>query len=165
LLSFLILINVFLLWADKQAKPLKHLQVLPLALIILLLFTFSIKLLHRFPALPDKTNTHDTLKYTRYLERKTPKGSLIGITGGGTEAYFIQERTIINLDGLINSKDYFDHLRTGDGEVYLDQIGLDYVLGRSVVLFDSDPYAWTFAGRLEKIDDFAGYELFRFSGP
>ena len=165
LLSFLILINIFLQWSAKQANPLKLLQILPLVLVVLLLFTFSFKLLQRFPASPDTTNTHDTLKYTRYLERETPKGSLIGITGGGTEAYFIQDRTIINLDGLINSKDYFDHLKSGDGEIYLDRIGLDYVLGRSAVLFDSDPYAWTFSGRLEIIDNFSGYELFRFTGP
>jgi hypothetical protein len=161
LVLFLLLINAVLIWAEKQTNPLRHMRLLPFALMVLLIVAFSLKLTHRF----NRANAYDTLKYTHYLERNTPKGSLIGITGGGTEAYFIQDRTIINLDGLINSKNYFDYLRAGEGEVYLDQIGLDYVLGRSAVLLESDPYAWIFVGNLEKIDSFEGYELFSYLGP
>ncbi len=38
-----------------------------------------------------------------FIESATQPGSLIGMTGGGTTAYFINDRTIVNMDGLINS--------------------------------------------------------------
>lgn len=162
---FLILIHTALTWAEKRGQFIRYLRILPLVLIVLLPLSFSLKALQRFPLKPDETNTHDTLKITHYLEANTPEGSLIGLTGGGTEAYFIQGRTIINLDGLINSKAYFDYVRSGHGSAYLDQIGLDYVLGESVVLFHSDPYEWTFSERLEKIGTLEKYGLFRYSAP
>jgi len=42
-----------------------------------------------------------------FVEKHTPPGSLVGMTGGGNVGYFIRDRTIINMDGLINSFPYF----------------------------------------------------------
>ncbi len=85
------------------------------------------------------------------LQDHTPPGSLIGMTGGGTTAYFLRERTIVNLDGLINSPDYFRRLRANTGVEFLQDLGLDYVYGTEIVLKYTDPYRKMFDDRLEPI--------------
>ncbi len=94
------------------------------------------------------------------VEFYTEPGSKIGMTGGGMVAYFIQDRTIVNLDGLINSPEYFTALKTGTVTSFLDRIPLDYVYGRPYMLLESDPYASFFDGNLVEIGVIRGYENF-----
>ena len=94
------------------------------------------------------------------LEAKTEKGSLIGMTGGGNIAYFIQDRTVINLDGLINSADYFHAMKSGTAQQWLDALPLDYAFGKGYTLTVSDPYNAFLANRLEKIVEINGPEMF-----
>jgi hypothetical protein len=94
-------------------------------------------------------------------EARTEPGSLIGMPGGGTTAYFIQDRTIVNLDGLINSHDYFESLRTARGSQFLDEIGLDYVLAAEAWSHQK-PYNRIFSGRLVPVKEVAGVHLFRY---
>jgi hypothetical protein len=96
------------------------------------------------------------------LEAYTEPGSVIGTTGGGIVAYFIQDRKIINLDGLINSNDYFQRMRRGKTTEYFDQIGLDYVYGNIYMITQSDPYARMFSNRVELIGTVEGASLFRY---
>jgi len=44
---------------------------------------------------------HPYLVETEQIEKNTRPGSVIGMTGGGVTAYFIHDRTVVNLDGLI----------------------------------------------------------------
>ncbi len=73
------------------------------------------------------------------LEANTEPGSLIGFTGGGNVGYFIQGRTILNMDGLINSYEYYQALREGRAGEFLEELGLDYVLANPSIL-DRQPY-------------------------
>jgi hypothetical protein len=98
----------------------------------------------------------------RGLEEATEPGALIGSTGGGVIAYFIQDRVIVNLDGLMNSKEYFERLQNGTASEYLDRIGLDYVYGSKYMLTNSDPYMGLFGGRLEFKEDIFGSGLYRY---
>lgn len=93
------------------------------------------------------------------LEANTEPGSLIGSTGGGMIAYFIKDRTVVNLDGLMNTTEYFHLLQQGKAAQYLDRIGLDYVSASELVITDSDPY-FQFKGRLKKLKNFGGATLF-----
>ncbi len=93
----------------------------------------------------------DYLAETRELESYTRENSLIGMTGGGATAYFIQNRTIINLDGLINSAEYFSTLKTGATNRFLNNLHLDYVFGNSYMLLKTDPYQKIFTGRIREI--------------
>ena len=93
----------------------------------------------------------DYLAETRELESYTRENSLIGMTGGGATAYFIQNRTIINLDGLINSAEYFSTLKTGATNRFLNNLHLDYVFGNSYMLLKTDPYQQIFTGRIREI--------------
>jgi hypothetical protein len=95
----------------------------------------------------------------RFLETNTEPGALIGMTGGGMAGYLIRGRTIINLDGLINSAEYFRLHRQFRSYEYLDKIGLDYVFGNGYILTESDPYGKVFAGRLTPAATFSSSHL------
>ncbi|MCJ7583914.1 MAG: glycosyltransferase family 39 protein [Anaerolineales bacterium] len=105
------------------------------------------------------------LTYIRALEKATRPGDLIGMTGGGEVAYFIQGRTIINLDGLINSPEYFRLMKEGQATAYLDQLGLDYVYGMPYVVTVSEPYGSMLAGRMQLIDRIGEFSLYRYNPP
>jgi hypothetical protein len=89
------------------------------------------------------------------LEEHTEPGSIIGLTGGGNVGYFIHDRTIVNMDGLINSYAYFQALQTRTGGEYLQNIGLDYVLANPVIL-DQQPYKGQFNEYLEALNIYYG---------
>ena len=89
------------------------------------------------------------------LEEHTEPGSIIGLTGGGNVGYFIQDRTIVNMDGLINSYAYFQALQSHTGGKYLQEIGLDYVLANPVIL-DQQPYKGQFNEFLEPLKVYYG---------
>jgi hypothetical protein len=73
------------------------------------------------------------------LEANTEPGSMIGLTGGGDTGYFIEGRTIVNMDGLINSQPYFESLKNRTAGEYLENMGLDYVFANKYIL-ESQPY-------------------------
>jgi hypothetical protein len=99
------------------------------------------------------------------LEERTEPGSIIGLTGGGNVGYFIQDRTIVNMDGLINSYDYFQALQTHTGGEYLQNIGLDYVLANPIIL-DQQPYKGQFNEYLKPLKVYyGGKQLMHFRTP
>ena len=99
------------------------------------------------------------------LEENTEPGSIIGLTGGGNVGYFIHDRTIINMDGLINSYDYFQALQNRTGGEFLQNIGLDYVLANPVIL-DQQPYKGQFNAYLEPLDVYyGGKQLMHYGAP
>ncbi|HET8580563.1 MAG TPA: hypothetical protein VFL31_06160, partial [Nitrospiraceae bacterium] len=99
------------------------------------------------------------------LEEHTPPGSMIGMTGGGNAGYFIHDRIIVNMDGLINSYAYFQALRTHQAGAYLEKIGLDYVLANPTIL-DQQPYKGQFNGYMEALDvSYGGKKLMRYRLP
>ena len=99
------------------------------------------------------------------LEKNTEPGSIIGLTGGGNVGYFIHDRTIINMDGLINSYAYFKALQTRNGGEYLQSIGLDYVLANPVIL-DQQPYKGQFNQYLEPLKIYyGGKQLMHYRSP
>ena len=96
------------------------------------------------------------------LEEHTEPGSIIGLTGGGNVGYFIQDRTVVNMDGLINSYAYFQALQAREGGRYLQEIGLDYVLANPVIL-DQQPYKGQFNEFLEPLDvSYGGKDLMHY---
>jgi hypothetical protein len=99
------------------------------------------------------------------LEEHTEPGSIIGLTGGGNVGYFIQDRTIVNMDGLINSYAYFQALKTRTGGEYLQNMGLDYVLANPVIL-DQQPYKGQFNPYLEPLKVYyGGKQLMHYRAP
>jgi hypothetical protein len=84
-----------------------------------------------------------------FLEEHTEPGSIIGMTGGGNAAYFIRDRTIINMDGLINSHQYFELLKKKEAGRYLADIEMNYVLA-NIQILDSLPYRGQYHEYLER---------------
>jgi len=99
------------------------------------------------------------------LEKYTEPGSMIGLTGGGNVAYFVDDRTIVNMDGLINSYPYFQALQSRQAGVYLESIGLDYVLANPVILSQL-PYRAQFDEYLVPLNiHYGGKQLMRYRAP
>ncbi len=89
-----------------------------------------------------------------WLEKNTEPGALIGMTGAGSTAYFIHDRTIVNLDGLISTADYFRSLQKSNADEYLAVHGLQYVFGNPDILLGSNPYQWIFEDHLSEYRTF-----------
>jgi small basic protein len=100
-----------------------------------------------------------------FLSAHTDPGSSIGVTGGGTIGYFLQDRTIVNLDGLANSVEYFRRSQDHDGTRALKAIGLDYVFAPGGMLPATEPYLDTFDRSLVPVARESGMQLFRFDPP
>ena len=99
------------------------------------------------------------------LEENTEPGSIIGITGGGNVGYFIQDRTVANMDGLINSYPYFQALQSGQAGAFFAEMGLDYVLANPNIL-DQQPYRGQFNEYLHHLNIYyGGKELMRYGLP
>ena len=77
-------------------------------------FIFVRNLRINYPWTVDPETTPNYLIIPRMIEAETEPGSIIGTPGGGSLSYFIKDRVIVNLDGLMNSKAYFDALRKFD---------------------------------------------------
>lgn len=88
------------------------------------------------------------LERSDWLEEQTEAGARIGMTGSGSAGYFTRGRTIVNLDGLISGREYFQALRKGTAAQYLSTIGLDYVFGNAYILLETQPYRDIFTGNL-----------------
>jgi len=132
----------------------------------LLIFTmFSINIWLQYNRVESNNELHNYFIEAQIIQKNTDVGSVIGMTGGGVTAYFIQDRTIVNLDGLINGIDYYHQLRQGNADEYFKRIHLKYVFGAESMLLDSDPYRWVFTGRLMTINTFGGSTLYRFQLP
>ncbi|MEW6241758.1 MAG: hypothetical protein AB1564_13205 [Chloroflexota bacterium] len=97
-----------------------------------------------------------------FLEEYTGPGAMIGMTGGGNVGYFIHDRTIVNMDGLINSYAYFQALQAGQAAEYLEQMGLDYVFANPEILDTNYPYRGQFEGRLGRGIRYGGKFLMPF---
>lgn len=95
-----------------------------------------------------------------FLEENTPPGAIIGMTGGGNVGYFIHDRTIVNMDGLINSTEYFKDLQAGSSAGYLYDSGMRYVFANPDLL-SANPYRGQYDSRLEPIESWGGKRLMK----
>ena len=100
-----------------------------------------------------------------FLEAHTEPGSVIGMTGGGNAGYFIHDRTVINLDGLINSYTYYQLLKEKKAGPFLANEGLNYILANSDLL-NQLPYKGQFAPYISLMDvRYGGKDLVHFQTP
>lgn len=93
-----------------------------------------------------------------FLESSTQPGAVIGMTGGGNVGYFIHDRVIVNMDGLINSNEYFQNLKNGTGSDYLYNTGMRYVFANPNLL-EALPYRGQYTNRLQPVKEWAGKDL------
>ena len=131
----------------------------------IILFDFT-NLFIRLAAAPELVNGQKGyLVNVAQLESQTEPGSIIGMTGGGDTAYFVRDRTIVNLDGLINSYEYFQALKAFNAASYLDKISLDYIYANPYMIAETDPYWQNFRDRLTLIQNFDTFTLYKYNKP
>jgi len=120
------------------------------AISLYLAFTFAVTIYDRMPY-QDLWAGQPYMDMLPILEGHTEPGSIIGMTGGGNAGYFIKDRTIVNMDGLINSYAYFQAVKAGTAGKYLQLIGMKYVFGNYYILTESMPYRSNLEGQLQEI--------------
>jgi len=98
---------------------------------------------------------HPYLAVSEWLEEETEEDAVIGIAASGSTAYFTRDRTIVNLDGLINGFEYFNRLQSDEALAYLSLIGADYIFGPAGQLLEQQPYKDNFEGRLFPISQYS----------
>lgn len=105
------------------------------------------------------------MEISAFLEQHTEPGSIIGMTGGGNTGYFIRDRTVVNMDGLINSYQYFQLLKEKEAGKYLADLGMNYVLA-NIQLLDGLPYRGQYREYLEQTEfGYGGKELSQYRAP
>lgn len=110
----------------------------------------------------ENTNTQPPyMEVVAFVENHTEPGSLIGMTGGGNVGYFIRERTIINMDGLINSYAYFQAHKAHQGGEYFAALGMDYIFANPAFI-EAIPYRGQYTGQYEILDYYGGKAIMRF---
>jgi hypothetical protein len=92
------------------------------------------------------------------LEDNTQPGDMIGMTGGGIAGYFIHDRTVVNMDGLINSPEYFHALQNKQAPQYLRKHGVNVIFANTGLLA-LPPYFNQFDRYLESYAGFGGKSL------
>lgn len=119
-------------------------------------------MIKRYSYVKGDVSDHQYMKEVKYVEDQTKPGDIIGMTGGGVIAYFIYDRTIVNLDGLINGTEYFEQLKEARAYEYLDEIGMDYIYAAKPMILESDPYGWIFQYRLIYMGKRGEFEFYRY---
>jgi hypothetical protein len=105
------------------------------------------------------------MEISSFLEQHTEPGSIIGMTGGGNAGYFIHDRTVVNMDGLINSYQYFQLLKEKEAGPYLADMGMNYVLA-NIGMLDSLPYRGQYEQFLQPTGiRYGGKELSHYRAP
>ncbi len=102
---------------------------------------------------PRRATLHPYLHQARWVEAQTEPGAVIGAAGSGTLGYFVRQRRVLNLDGLISTPAYLEALQEGRGVDYLQAQGLRYVLG-AFWLTKLNPYRQVFAHRLQPLAEY-----------
>jgi hypothetical protein len=154
MLLILLLLGLILqaIWVRLQPRSAKtrtrFAKRLTLAAMVLLSLSYVFFITTAFRAPGDGSN-HFYLDRARWLESVTQPGERIAITGAGNLAYFIDERTIVNMDGLMNTRAYLDAMKAGRGAAFLAQLGVDYVFGNEYILRETNPYAPMLEGHLQ----------------
>jgi hypothetical protein len=102
---------------------------------------------NRYPDQPSDTHLYNA--QNAVIRSLIDPGAIIGLTGSGRTGYLLDDYTVVNLDGLVNSYAYFQALKSHTVVYYLTDIGLEYVIGSESIIFQSSPYKQNFKDHLE----------------
>jgi hypothetical protein len=147
-------------WMDQWKPKIKLSWWLAAVLAIVLIYNYGLFVYRLAPPTVPEDMKDQYLSEAKDLEFYTKPNTKIGMTGSGMVGYFIQDRTIINLDGLINSVEYFNAMKNGNAAEFLDNLGLDYVYGKPYIFLKADPYKDIFTNRLREVGYIRGIGSF-----
>jgi hypothetical protein len=159
-LVIVILFHLFFLAIKEQRIRSIVTNLVLIGLGLAIFIDYSTSVIHLITFNNSESTEGEYLFGVSFLEDNTESGAIIGFTGGGTTAYFIHDRTIVNLDGLINSSEYFSALKDRKAADFLENIGLKYVFANPMMIMEFDPYSFEFSNRLEGIKYFGDYGFY-----
>ena len=149
---------------DLLLRPLRRNQYLNILLITAMLL-YGASAVNNFWKFIDYAMPHGYfppdrpyMEVVTYIEENTFPNEIIGMTGGGNVGYFIKDRTIVNMDGLINSYEYFHVLQEGTAATYLHDQGMTVIFANPRLLA-LPPYYGQFAPYLERYSSYGGKDL------
>ncbi len=157
-----ILLTIFLEMIEERSLGKKLVSIFTFFVCSTLWGVFSVSILQQFPLNGQVPLEYDIDGEVQFIRSQTEPGDVIGMIGGGVTAYFLPERTILNLDGLINSADYFRKLQDGKTTEYLVENNVRYIYGKELVLLDSDPYRWIFTETLTVLEKGPFFNLYSY---
>ena len=79
---------------------------------------------------------------SEWINSNLPKNIMIGAHSSGTLGYFVEDRSVINLDGLINSYQYYNVLRNGKFKEYVID-NIDYYSDYSILDLEKEGLCWS----------------------
>jgi hypothetical protein len=82
-----------------------------------------------------------------WINRNLPSGAVVGSPDSGVLGYF-SDRRVVNLDGLVNTKDFFAAIKTQSVESWMRREGVTH-LANAVRTDVADGCAWIAAGSLQ----------------
>lgn len=132
---------------------------------LFLLVIFVRRMIHLAPFIPGGSAAETYTSSIDAVATLTQPGDVIASPGNGYIGYFLDDRTFVNLDGLINSPDYFIDLKTGNVPAFLEKMKVKYVYGSEYMLTESQPYTDFFKDRLEYIQQAGDQILFQYFPP
>jgi len=147
------LIALFLesLWERVQTLQLPFLRLSTSILVCLLSLAAFAGWLIRLQVTPSFSGQTYPYEYdvAQWLSRNTAADARIGVWNAGTVGYF-SERAVINLDGLVNSPAYFQHIQDRTVVSFLQGKGVDWVADyfygdpfvKSIITRYDDPDRW-----------------------
>ncbi|MCH7751894.1 MAG: metal ABC transporter permease [Planctomycetes bacterium] len=140
-------------------KPLSKISRLPTPLLsfvsLLLIAFFTLNAYTQFRK-PVTKLSHLYLQRAAWIRETFEPGTAIGTLGGGSLGYFLPEYTIVNIDGLISSNEYFQQLQAGQAAIYLLDSGIEYVIAREYLIEETNPYMFNFPDHLEFVSRSTG---------
>jgi hypothetical protein len=156
-----VLLDGFFTWIDNFKTKTNWISATITGILVVILVFIHVRYITNMVKMTVTPGSEEAYRTeTSEVEDLTPVGAKIGMTGGGMVSYFIKDRTIVNMDGLINSAAYFNAMKNGTATQFLDAIPLDYVYGNEYVVLVSDPYGEILKNRLHKIGVIRGYDNF-----
>jgi hypothetical protein len=117
------------------------------ALLLAIVVSHTSYILNLIPI--ESPSKHVYLEQSRWLEGHTEEGSIIAIANAGALGYFTRDRTVVNMDGVINSMEYLKNLQYGMGAEHLASNGVDYVFGNPAFVEGKPPYRDMLEGKLD----------------
>jgi len=115
-------------------------KVAPVAVIVLVLYSgfLCVRYIHHYASPTAEHNTHsDRYRMARWMSSHLPSDAKVGSWNAGILGYF-SDRCVINLDGLVNSHEYFErYLKTGRTADYIREKGIEFLADYDLKPLDS----------------------------
>jgi len=119
-------------------------------------------ILRKYPTKVSMEHADDYRATVLLIEKFTPVNAVIATPGGGTLSYLIENRRIVNLDGLMNSREYFEELKSFDTGGFMARNNIQYIYANEIAVLSSPPYSTIFANHLEPISRVFGKTLYKY---